>query len=305
MTAPMMPHLAESCWEALGHTTMVVETPWPKADPSLVRSDTVAIAVQVNGKRRGEIVTPVNAPEDQMKTAALVLEGVVRALEGKTPKKIIIVPNRHCEHRRMSARPLLALPLLLVLGGCGFHPLYGGYDDRVGGTLATIYVEPIPDRLGYELRNNADRHAGFLRPRGRRRLSAADQHAQKSEGIALQNDATITRYNDTLNVTYELTQHEDRRGGGQGRGVGPVGVQRRDLALRHLRRAPGRRHAFGAGYRRAHPPRSRAILRAPHRKMIVKSSDADRYVTAPPRGLSAALIFGRTRGWCMSAPRRW
>ena len=50
LTGPMMPHLAESCWQALGHSKLVVETSWPKADPALVRSDSVTVAVQVNGQ---------------------------------------------------------------------------------------------------------------------------------------------------------------------------------------------------------------------------------------------------------------
>ena len=55
MIGPMMPHLAETCWEALGHKTMIVETPWPSFIEALTRSETVTIAVQVNGKRRDEV----------------------------------------------------------------------------------------------------------------------------------------------------------------------------------------------------------------------------------------------------------
>jgi len=94
LIGPMMPHLAESCWRALGHTTLVADTSWPKADPALVRSDTVTIAVQVNGKRRGEITVAAGADEASVKDAALKDEGVVRALEGKSPKRIIVVPQR-------------------------------------------------------------------------------------------------------------------------------------------------------------------------------------------------------------------
>jgi leucyl-tRNA synthetase len=94
LIGPMMPHLAESCWQSLGHTTLVADTPWPKADPALVRSDTVTIAVQVNGKRRGEITVAAGTDEASVKDAALKDEGVVRALEGKSPKRIIVVPQR-------------------------------------------------------------------------------------------------------------------------------------------------------------------------------------------------------------------
>jgi leucyl-tRNA synthetase len=94
LSAPMMPHLAESCWQALGHDKLVVETSWPKHDPALLTSDTLTIAVQVNGKRRGEVVVPRDADNKTVEAAALVLDGVVRALEGKPPKKVIVVPGR-------------------------------------------------------------------------------------------------------------------------------------------------------------------------------------------------------------------
>ena len=55
LSAPMMPHLAETCWQALGHKRLAAETPWPKHDPALLKSDTVTIAVQVNGKLRATI----------------------------------------------------------------------------------------------------------------------------------------------------------------------------------------------------------------------------------------------------------
>jgi leucyl-tRNA synthetase len=94
MIGPMMPHLAETCWEALGHTTMLVNVDWPKADEALTRQDSVTIAVQVNGKRRGEIEVATGAAEDSVKAAALAQDGVIRALEGKAPKRVIVVPNR-------------------------------------------------------------------------------------------------------------------------------------------------------------------------------------------------------------------
>jgi len=94
LSAPMMPHLAEECWKVLGHDTLVAETPWPKHDPALTASDSVTLAIQVNGKRRGEITMPKNADNAAVEKAALAEDGVVRALEGKAPKKIIVVPNR-------------------------------------------------------------------------------------------------------------------------------------------------------------------------------------------------------------------
>jgi len=94
LSAPMMPHLAEQCWKELGHTKLVAQTPWPKYDPALTASDSVTIAIQVNGKRRGEISMAKDADNKTVEAAALADEAVKRALEGKAPKKVIVVPNR-------------------------------------------------------------------------------------------------------------------------------------------------------------------------------------------------------------------
>ena len=71
---------------------------------------------------------------------------------------------------------------------------------RLAPQLASIYVEPIAERDGYELRNQPDRSAGVRRPTRRARpiASSIDAESKSSQGVALQNDATITRYNDTL-----------------------------------------------------------------------------------------------------------
>jgi leucyl-tRNA synthetase len=94
LAAPMMPHLAEECWRALGHDRLVAETPWPKHDPALLKTDTVTIAIQVNGKRRGEVTVARDADNKTVEQAALAEEGVKRTLAGATPKKIIVVPGR-------------------------------------------------------------------------------------------------------------------------------------------------------------------------------------------------------------------
>jgi leucyl-tRNA synthetase len=93
-SAPMMPHLAEECWQALGRPGYVVDTPWPKPDPALLADDQVTIAVQVNGKRRDEITVPRDLDAKSVETLVLKLESVSRALEGRVPKKVIVVPGR-------------------------------------------------------------------------------------------------------------------------------------------------------------------------------------------------------------------
>ncbi|MBC7905438.1 MAG: class I tRNA ligase family protein, partial [Rhodospirillaceae bacterium] len=94
LAAPMMPHLAEELWAELGHTIPVVETPWPKADVSLLVEDTVTIAVQVNGKLRATIELPKDADAKLAEETALAQEAVIQAMSGKPPRKVVVVPNR-------------------------------------------------------------------------------------------------------------------------------------------------------------------------------------------------------------------
>jgi leucyl-tRNA synthetase len=91
---PMMPHLAEECWTALGHTTLVAETTWPQVEPALLVEDTVTLPVQVNGKKRADVTVPRDAGKDEIVAAVLTLDAVKRALDGKHPKKVIVVPQR-------------------------------------------------------------------------------------------------------------------------------------------------------------------------------------------------------------------
>ncbi|HKH80715.1 MAG TPA: leucine--tRNA ligase [Methylovirgula sp.] len=92
--APMMPHLAEERWARLGHATLVTEAPWPVAEKSLIVEDMIGLPVQVNGKKRADLVIERNADDAAIERAALALEGVRRALDGKAVKKVIIVPQR-------------------------------------------------------------------------------------------------------------------------------------------------------------------------------------------------------------------
>jgi leucyl-tRNA synthetase len=94
LLGPMLPHIAEELWQILGHKTMLCETPWPKADPALLIDDTVTIAVQVNGKLRATITLPRDVAQKEAEAAALSDANVRRAMDGKAPKKIIVVPNK-------------------------------------------------------------------------------------------------------------------------------------------------------------------------------------------------------------------
>ncbi len=94
LMSPMLPHLAEELWQALGHQTLVAEMPWPVADEKYLASESVTIAIQVNGKLRATITLPRDLDQKAAETAALEESSVQKAIKGKTPKKIIIVPNR-------------------------------------------------------------------------------------------------------------------------------------------------------------------------------------------------------------------
>mgnify|MGYP000895457287 CR=1 FL=1 len=94
LIAPMMPHLAEECWTELGRSGLVSQTPWPVADRSLVVDDTVTLPVQVNGRKRAELTIARDAGEAAVREATLALDAVRAALDGKPPKKVIVVPQR-------------------------------------------------------------------------------------------------------------------------------------------------------------------------------------------------------------------
>jgi leucyl-tRNA synthetase len=89
-----MPHLAEECWQVLGAEGMVATTAWPQADPALLVDDSITLPVQVNGRKRAEIVIARDAPAADVETAALAHDDVRRYLDGKPPKKVIVVPQR-------------------------------------------------------------------------------------------------------------------------------------------------------------------------------------------------------------------
>ncbi|HEY8383909.1 MAG TPA: leucine--tRNA ligase [Microvirga sp.] len=92
--APMMPHLAEECWEAMGFKGLAAEAEWPALDRSLLVEDTITLPVQVNGKKRADVTVPRDADQAAVEAAVLALDAVQLFLEGKPPRKIIVVPQR-------------------------------------------------------------------------------------------------------------------------------------------------------------------------------------------------------------------
>jgi len=99
LLAPFAPHMAEELWAALGHTAAERDDelslrPWPVADLQLIAEETVHIAVQVNGKLRGEVLVPAAAAEEEIRTAAALDPKIRNWIDGKTVKKVVVIPKR-------------------------------------------------------------------------------------------------------------------------------------------------------------------------------------------------------------------
>lgn len=92
--APFAPHIAEEIWSKLGFEDCVSCASWPEFDPSLLLEDQIELAVQVNGKVRCRIRVPADATEDHVKQIALCDDAVIKAMEGREIRKLIVVPKR-------------------------------------------------------------------------------------------------------------------------------------------------------------------------------------------------------------------
>jgi leucyl-tRNA synthetase len=94
LAAPGAPHLAEESWAALGEEGMIADAPWPSFDPALLIDDQVTLAVQVNGKLRDTLSAPRGLDRAAAEALALASEKVQRQLNGASPRKVIVVPDR-------------------------------------------------------------------------------------------------------------------------------------------------------------------------------------------------------------------
>ena len=94
LVAPMVPHLAEEAWAGMGQEGLIADAAWPEVDESLLVEDEVTVAVQVNGKLRDTLTVAKGSPKDVLEATALASDKIVRALDGATPKKVIVVPDR-------------------------------------------------------------------------------------------------------------------------------------------------------------------------------------------------------------------
>ena len=94
LMAPMTPHLSEDIWAHQGGAGLIIHATWPAAEEAMLKSDTVTLPIQINGKRRGELTVGADLEKSEVEKMALAHEAVQKALDGGTPKKVIVVPGR-------------------------------------------------------------------------------------------------------------------------------------------------------------------------------------------------------------------
>jgi leucyl-tRNA synthetase len=94
MLAPVCPHIAEELWQAIGKPYSIHTQPWPAVDLAATAEDEITIPVQINGKLRDRLVFPADSTEETIKSAALASETVRKYLDGKDPKKVIVVQKK-------------------------------------------------------------------------------------------------------------------------------------------------------------------------------------------------------------------
>jgi leucyl-tRNA synthetase len=94
LLAPYAPHICEELWQRLGEEEFIAHAQWPKWDPDLATDETVTIVVQVNGKKRDELQVARDTDREVLQEMALASENAQRFMDGRQPKKVIVVPGR-------------------------------------------------------------------------------------------------------------------------------------------------------------------------------------------------------------------
>jgi leucyl-tRNA synthetase len=94
LLSPVVPHITAELWQALGNEDEILNAPWPAVDESALVEDETQYIVQVNGKLRDRIMVPASADKDEIEKRAIASDGVRRNIDGKTVRKVIVVPDR-------------------------------------------------------------------------------------------------------------------------------------------------------------------------------------------------------------------
>ena len=94
LVSPMVPHIAEELWQALGHTTLVLDVPWPQPQAEALTVSALTVVIQVNGKVRSRMVVPASATDEEIKNWALNDPAIEKWLKGQPPKKVILARRK-------------------------------------------------------------------------------------------------------------------------------------------------------------------------------------------------------------------
>ena len=94
LLSPVTPHMSQALWQLSGRDVLIVDEPWPQADPQALVQDQVTVVLQVNGKMRGKVEVAADATKEQVESLARENENVAKFIEGKTVRKVIVVPGK-------------------------------------------------------------------------------------------------------------------------------------------------------------------------------------------------------------------
>ena len=92
--SPITPHVTHALWGALGYAGELIDAPWPEVDSKALEQDAIALVLQVNGKLRGHLEVPKDAPKEAIEKLAVGHEATAKYLAGRSPKKVIVVPGK-------------------------------------------------------------------------------------------------------------------------------------------------------------------------------------------------------------------
>ena len=306
MIGPMLPHLAEDCWERLGYNTLLADQPWPEAEPALLVDDRITIAVQVNGKRRDELTVARTATKDEIEAAALKLETVARALDGRSVNEGDrgAAEDRECRRLRLArlayeppefgARTFPAAGRgagAVGLRRDGFRPLYGAGCLRRGRRGAAgagrFRADPGPGRPAHPQRADLPGQR-----RWRRRPAAQSAPRDRAQGIAhLHAGARSTARRSgqiyAIEASFRLIDVKNKKVVFQGTSHARAGFERFSVDLLERARARGRREPRGQGHCRG-PQDPACDVPVARRLSTLRSSEA-RPARSCTRGSWASL----------------
>ena len=206
LMAPMVPHFAEEAWAALGHDTMLVDVPWPQADPGFLVSDTVTMPIQVNGKKRGEIEVAKGTARDADRGGSACrpqdhpVPGRSSAEEGDRGAG----EDRECRRLTGAHSCSMLCGSVLALPGC-LRPMLAA-DGPAAGLRGRITLPRVDDRFSYFLEESLARSLGRARS-GRYRLDVS--RTINEAGVAIAQDNSATRITLLVEARWRLIRIGD------------------------------------------------------------------------------------------------